>query len=290
MMKRKLKGLLFALCAFSLGVTSVEAATRVDADYVFDGAEDYFPQYFNARLDTLSLGSNWPYYRGPYPHSEGPVYVGINDEDDVYVLGGPFGSEPLRVNRLSYFIAFFQERDSQVEGNEACSQENLPAGTNYSEDGNNITISTDGCIALDEQAPLCEPVSMTLTDNSVLTTTNFSRYDVGGIEVSGLPIDIPTILQDSINFSSCTINAPAELQTYQIDLDVCFELPGAFGDLEGLPGVVVTPPVTVDLEGRFESQVVPDCFATNASIIVDAYSGEVWVADGFGVGGYQKIE
>ncbi len=104
----------------------------------------------------------------------------------------------------------------------------------------------------------------------------------------GLTIDIPGVpdpiesVRDSFSNAHCTINAPTQAQNQIVNSDICIDITGQFSSFQGVPGVTINPPVTFAYVGTSTSQVVSDCFATDAATVSDAFSGEIWTrgADG----------
>lgn len=105
------------------------------------------------------------------------------------------------------------------------------------------------------------------------------QINITASQITGIMIDQPRIPDplDSLveGFSSCTIYPPAEDQV--ISMDVCFDVTNQFTGISSGFGITVNPPVTFKMVGTTTTQVVTDCFSTNAAIIVDATSGESWV-------------
>ena len=80
------------------------------------------------------------------------------------------------------------------------------------------------------------------------------------------------------NIKHCTINAPAESANLIINSDVCYDMTSAFeGQFGSIPGMTITPPITMAIKNTVTSQTVADCFATDASSISDTFTNEVWV-------------
>lgn len=88
----------FAARRRALGSAAV-AEGVVEPDPLFNWAQREFPQYFPAHAITQQSGP-WSYRA--YPASG--VMLGLN-AGEVYVVGGPFGSQPLRVGRATDFVA-----------------------------------------------------------------------------------------------------------------------------------------------------------------------------------------
>ena len=153
--------------------------------------------------------------------------------------------------------------------------------------GNVVNITTNGqCIVLPTgNTNFCgAPAQSAATGISVLSNTN-----VTSSEIQGIVIDIPGILNPfesaaaSISNSKfCVINAPQELTNQIVNTNICFDMTDQFGSLPATPGVTITPPITFTMVSTTTNQVAPDCFATDATVISDAFTDESWVrgADG----------
>lgn len=74
------------------------AAATPAATTLFDWAERRYPEFFPSHRQDQSFA---PYVYRFYP--ETGIYMGVA-EDQVYVMGGPFGGQPLRVGRVSDFL------------------------------------------------------------------------------------------------------------------------------------------------------------------------------------------
>ncbi|MCK5829205.1 MAG: hypothetical protein KAH20_02780 [Methylococcales bacterium] len=93
------KKYLIFLTLFSLFSSQLTRAADLasDPEQLFNSAELVFPQWFNPPLNTNSSPPAWPYYRGPYNKN---VYLGINSDGFVYVLGGAFGNTPVNAGTI----------------------------------------------------------------------------------------------------------------------------------------------------------------------------------------------
>ncbi|MFO1327708.1 MAG: VCBS repeat-containing protein [Rubrivivax sp.] len=78
--------------------TADQGSTLREAEALFNWAERRFPQYFPGHSDTQKEGS-W-LYRAYFATG---VLLGV-ESGQVYVKGGPFGAEALRVGRMQEFV------------------------------------------------------------------------------------------------------------------------------------------------------------------------------------------
>ena len=116
-----------------------------------------------------------------------------------------------------------------------------------------------------------------LTNNTVLT-----------LETSGITIDIPGTpnpideVANGFSQSTCIMNAPDEIVFQEINTDICIDMTDSFSLFSELPGISVTPPVTLMYSGTATATTVSDCFSTDAATVTDNFTGETWVRDAFG--------
>jgi hypothetical protein len=104
------------------------AASAADAaEQLLDFAEASFPAYFPVHQSTSTLD---PFRFRHYPQTG--VYVGVVVKpgmgytmDGVYVMGGPFGEEPVYVGQISDLIPTTPPIDPSAAGDNGCF--NLPA-------------------------------------------------------------------------------------------------------------------------------------------------------------------
>lgn len=276
-MKNFISSLVFISTLLGLGSSQIVLAvvTSQQAEEIFNLAEQVFPQYFSPPLSTQTFPPNWQYYRGPYNNN---IYAGINADDSVYVLGGPFGNEPFNVGSNQDVLQLLQNNSNNGGGStdSICNTNNLPEGLNFSQNGNVVNVSTDGCIVLPKNENICSsPVTPQSTGISVLTEIN-----VISSEFSGVSSTNPAIL-DSLNTSGmssfCTVNAAANYAPSTINLDVCFDITEQTSQFSSIPGVTITPPVTQTLISTQNNSVVDDCFNTGAQTIIDNVNGDIWI-------------
>ena len=286
-MKNKFRHLILSLCTVFLlvAISPVSAQQSQSAETLFGLAETNFPQFFPNPQTTMII-TPWTYRFYP---STG-IYLGVNDDGNVYVLGGQFGADinnPTFVGTLSGLIAQLTPSGGG-DNTAACDVSDIPEGMNISQSGNTVNITTDGCIMLPEdQNNFCEtPMQSTATGISILSTNVVKTFEATGITIDsmGLPINPIQSIQESFNSASCTINAPTGQENFTVNSDICFDATNQFSGLAAIPGsgVTITPPVNITYAGTSTSQVVSDCFSTDAAVVNDAFSGEVWVrgADG----------
>lgn len=276
-MKNYIKSLISSLCLFGMfvGINPVSAATTNEIETVFNWAENHFPELFPNHQATQTIN---PWSFRFYPSTG--IYVGVKD-DDLYVLGGPWGLEsPTFVGKMPNVLAQIQSTNGN--GNvPACSNTaELPANIVITQSGNVVNVKTNGCIEISspENANFCEPpVPSQPTGVSVLSTTNILSF-----LATGLTIDLPSVSnpldvfnQDGV--SSCVINAQTDAVNRVMNSDICFDVTNQFSSLSSIPGISVIPPIAVEIVSTSTSQQVPNCFATNATSIVDALTGEAWI-------------
>ena len=70
-------------------------------------------------------------------------------------------------------------------------------------------------------------------------------------------------------------------------MDMTKQLEGALTKLIAPGLATVNPPITLATKSTSSSKVVPDCFATNAGTIHDAFTNEVWIKQN---GAFVKVD
>lgn len=94
------------------------------------------------------------------------------------------------------------------------------------------------------------------------------------IDMPGIPNPLDTFAQ---SISSCVVNAQTDAVNLVMNSDICFDLTNQFSSIPSGIGITIDPPVTAAIVSSSTSQQVSDCFATDATTIVDAFTGETWI-------------
>ena len=259
-------------CVFILfgNVNLVSSATTSEIETLFNLAENQFPELFPNHRATQMID---PWAFRFYPSTG--IYAGVKN-NEVFVLGGPWGTDsPTFIDTLSNLLIELQSSGGNG-GVPACSNiAETPAGMVITQSGNVVNITTNGqCIPLPENTNFCEPPRQSQpTGVSVLSNINITSSQTTGITIDqpGIPNPLSSLAQ---GFSSCTINAPLENQV--ISMDACFDITNQLSNIPSGFGVTVNPPVTFKMVGTTTTQVVADCFTTDAAIVSDAFTGESW--------------
>lgn len=207
---------------------------------------------------------------------------------DIYVGYGLSPSDLSKPGHLAKIYTVPAKPTSSASGT-ACDTSQAPSGVSYSQSGNTVNISTNGqCVPL-PTASLCSPPqtsSSSSSGQSVLTTMNISSFSLTGISFNmpGMPNPFDSLAQGLGASSTCIRNAPQGYSTYNMNLDVCYDITSALGSslsaYQGNPYITISSPITEKLKGSFTSQVVSDCFKTSAITVIDATTQEVWIKDG----------
>ncbi|MCW5618368.1 MAG: hypothetical protein KIS65_04035 [Nitrosomonas sp.] len=265
-------GFLGLLLSFSPAIS----ATTSQIETLFNWAENTFPELFPDHQITQMVD---PWAFRHYPATG--IYAGVKN-DEVFVLGGPWGTDnPTFIDTLPNLL-------TQIEGTggngsvPACNDTSaIPQGMVVTQSGNVVNITTNGqCIKIPdpENTNFCEPpASLQATGISILSTNNVNSFQTTGITLSlppGVPDPLSVFAQTS---SSCIINAQEELTDLIVNSNICFDMTDQYSSLSGLPGITISPPVTITTVTSSVNQRVPDCFTTNAAFITDIYTGESWV-------------
>lgn len=289
-MKQLMKLLLVSACAFVLLVKMNFASANLatDTERLLNWAEVTFPQYFPTHQGTQSIE---PWLFRYYPESQ--IYAGVNKSDNnVYVLGGAFGSTPTHIDSLANLMT--QVNNSGGGSISGCDTSTVPAGISYSQSGNVVTVTTnDQCVPAPDlnNSNLCKPPKQTAPSGiSLLGTNTVSSSQITGISVTGFPIDLKQIVDATANVKHCTKNAPVETANIIVNSNLCFDVTTAIASMipPGTPGIVTNPPVLYSTKGTFTSQSVADCFATDASTVIDVFTGESWFRNKNG--SFEKIQ
>ncbi|SER61267.1 hypothetical protein SAMN05421690_10446 [Nitrosomonas sp. Nm51] len=284
-MKQHLKNLIQLICALVLIAHThlVIADTSSDTETVLNWAENTYPALFPGHKATQSIN---PWLFRFYP--ETGIYAGVNiNDNNVYVLGGPWDSATV-IDTLPNLVSLVQNSGGNTSIS-ACNTANVPEGIVYSQSGNVVTVSTNGqCIPAPDitdpaSSNLCVvPQQTNASGISVLSNNTVTSSSLNGITTTtpGFPNPFQSFIDASANVKHCTINAAPDTASLVVNSDICFDITDSLSDLlSSLPldGIEVTPPITYASAGTYSSQTVSDCFATDASSINDAFTGEVWV-------------
>ena len=245
-----------------------------DANKLLNWAQNTFKDLFPSTQPTQTLE---PWLYRYYP--ETGIYAGVNKNDqDVYVLGGSFGSSPKRIDSLTNLITQIDNSGGNT-GIPACDSTKIPAGITASQSGNVVTVTTNNqCIAMPTDTNICQvPQQPAPTNISLLGTNNLNSSDIKGITVNSGPNPFQAIVDAAASVKNCTIHAPVGSENTIVNSDLCFDITSAIEDLGGsIPGVTITPPVTYHIKGTYATQMVADCFKTDASFVNNAVTGEAW--------------
>jgi hypothetical protein len=284
-MKHLTKKLLTTTCTLALfgSFSSAFADVASDAERLLNWAELTYPHIFTSHKTTVSQGP-WLYRN----YIEAGILAGVNtDDNNVYVMGGPWGSAAPTV--IGPLAAVMVSVDGTGDVSQICEAAALPEGMTITRNGNVITITTDGCIALPEAQNLCEfalPETPVATGISVLTTGVVTKMETKGI-LSTTPGVLDELLETGMDYKTCEINVPSEtMASIKINTNVCYDMTAAVAPLSGLPGITIEPPVQMTLEASATTTQVNDCFATDADSVSNLVTGEFWIKEN---GGWTKI-
>lgn len=291
-MKQRTKQFILSVCTFALlgNIPFAFSDTASDTETLLNWAENTYPAIFPSRQATQNID---PWLYRYYPESG--IYAGVNKSDNsVYVLGGPWGNNPTVIDTLASLISQI-ENSGGSGGVAACDTANVLAGVTYSQSGNVVTVTSNGhCVAAPDltKTNLCQvPKQTTASGISLLASNTITSSSIVGLSTSipGLPNPFQAIVDAAANVKHCTMNAPAETANLVVNSDLCLDITAAITETIGslpIDGIVMTPPVNYFTKGTYTSQSVPDCFATDATTISDALTGEVWINQG---GGFIKV-
>lgn len=257
----------------------VKADTASDAETVLNWAENTYPALFPSHQATQNINP-WlfRFYR------ETGIYVGVNQDDHgVYVLGGPWGNNVTFIGTLPEVVNLTLGSGGN-SGISSCNTDSSPGGVSFSQSGNVVSINTNGqCIpAPDLSDPasgnLCRTPPQTAASGiSILSSNTVTSATIDGITTSTMNNPFESILAATANVKYCTINAPANMADLVLNTDLCFDITTLMSSFPPIDGITVTPPVNYHLKSTATNGIVDDCFATDASAIFDAFTGEVWI-------------
>ncbi|WP_293005716.1 hypothetical protein [Nitrosomonas sp.] len=276
-MKKSIKQFILSACTVTLmgGAHLASADINSDTETLLNWAENTYPDLFPSHQGTQSLN---PWLYRFYP--ETGIYAGVNVGDNgAYVLGGPYGSNPVRVAGLPELIAQIIESggNSSIPG---CNTSGAPPGLSYTQSGNVVNISTGAsCVALPTANNFCvTPQQPAETGISVLTTSTGNSPSFGGISAGSLgPNPLQSFADGFANSKHCTMHVPADTANLIINSNVCFDITAQSSGFAGVPGITITPPVTMSLNTTSTNVIVPDCFATDADTIYNTVTDESWI-------------
>ena len=169
-----------------------------------------------------------------------------------------------------------------VSGSSACSSTTAPAGMNYSQSGNTLSISTTGCIPV-PTAGVCNPSTPQATGINVLTTATLSSFSMTGItfNMPGITDPFSGLGSAFAATKQCIVNAPAERSDLNVNFNVCYditsEMASSVSAMQSAGMIAVTNPVTAKAQGAIMMQTVSDCATSGADTITDAFTGKVSV-------------
>lgn len=281
-MKQK-RQLILSICAlvFLVNTNLAFSETVSDTETLLNWAEKTFHELFPSNQATQNIE---PFLFRHYP--ETGISVGVNQNDnDVYGLGGIWGNNPTFIDSLPNLLG--QIANSGGNGDiAACDTTNSPAGIAYSQSGDVVSITTNGqCISVPDlnTTSICQmPQQTTASNISMLSSNTVTSSRMEGIEttIPGLPNPFQAIVDATASIKHCTLNAVSETVSLVVNSDLCFDITTALSALLSdftVEGISVTPPVNYFFKGTNVSQTVADCFATDATTISDAFTGEAWV-------------
>ena len=92
--------ILFVVITMSLFSLSGYADRAADIEKLFILAEDAYPDYYSPSPAATQTFNQWIYRY----YSETDIYAGVNMENQVYVVGGVFGRNPVYVGQLDALL------------------------------------------------------------------------------------------------------------------------------------------------------------------------------------------
>lgn len=207
------------------------------------------------------------------------------------MLGRPWGNNPTQIDTLANLIT--QVDNSGSNGSiAACDTTDAISGVFYSQSGNVVTVTSNGqCVLAPDltKTNLCQiPQQTAASGISLLGSNTVTSSSITGLEVPGF--SLLNLVDAAANVKHCTKNAPAATANLVVNSDLCLDITAPITEtLAGLaiPGITLNPPVKYFTTGTYTSKIVDDCFTTDATTIIDAFTGEAWVNQG---GSFVKVK
>jgi hypothetical protein len=261
----------------SIAMSSTTAFAAVSDNQVFTFAVANYGNLFSGTPTSgLITYQGKQYDYRSYPGSGNYLAVA---NGEVYLMGAATNGGIYDVGPVSTFespITSWQAKQPVS----MCSASTAPAGFNYSQAGNTITVTTTGCVA-PPAASTCNSFSPQATGVNVLLSQSSPSLTLSGITI---PPAYSSMINSSMsskvsNAKTCISNAPAGFANMTLNLNVCLDITQQpeTSLLSGIPGVTVSGPITMTMQGTVSSQTVPDCKAGGATIIYDAYAMQAQV-------------
>jgi hypothetical protein len=272
-----------AIAAMTI-ITDAVADLAADVETVLNWGEKTYPQFLPKHETTKAVA---PWYFRYYAKTN--LYVGVNSANKgVYLLYGTTGAQPFYVDSVANLLQKSTPDNPPIINNPVtpttnnlaqCDTTNAPQGVVYTQNGNTIKVTTNGqCVAL-PKTDICLPKSPLARGLSVLQQMEVETYELNGL--SFVQPAMATYFEPQIksyaSIKSCIKNVPVEFTRLTFDIDGCFDVTERLKDFPSIDGLItISPPVTMQVQGNVSTETVSDCFATDASIVTDAVTKEVW--------------
>lgn len=255
--------------------------------YVRNGATNWQPYLggtIPAAIENVTLTASLPVQVVNFDIS-GLISAGL----EVYVAYGKNQAEIFAAGHLGKIISQTPvSNPTTTPSTTACDPATAPTGVSYAQNGDNISITTNGQCIVPPKTALCNaPAPAQATGISMLQNINVTTFQMNGITINipGMPNPFETVGKALTDGKTCLINVPTNYANYRIEADVCYDLTNAI-DSASLQGagafITVKPPITETFKGTIQNTQVPDCFKSGADSIADVFTKETWIkqADG----------
>lgn len=302
-----------AIGAFAMGTQAAEvklgdntangltAIILPDATEIGAQSNIYMAASLGGDLYVRNGATNWqPYVGGTIPAAiervtlTASLPVQVVDFDisaliraglEVYVAYGKNHAEIFAAGHLGKIISQTPVSNPTTDpsADVACDTAAAPTGISYTQNGNNISITTNGQCIVPPKTGLCNaPAPAQATGVSMLQNINVTTFQMNGITVNipGMPNPFESVGKALTNGKTCLINVPTNYANYIIEADVCYDLTNTI-DTASLQGagafITVKPPITETFKGTIQNTQVTDCFKSGADSIADVLTKEVWI-------------
>ncbi len=135
-MKHHMKQIILSACTFLLlgNIHFASADIDSDSEILLNWAENNYSQYFPNHQVTQKID---PWIFRFYPDTG--IYAGVNRGDNnVYVLGGPWGNNPTLIDTLPNLMVLANSGNNSIP---ACNTATAPAGLVYTQSGNVVNVT-----------------------------------------------------------------------------------------------------------------------------------------------------
>lgn len=230
-----------------INANTASADIKADTDTILDWTERTFPADLPSHQPTKEF-NNWLYRE----YLKTDLYTGINTLDNgvYYIYGANLraGGQPIFYNTIANLLP-----KASLPA-PACDGSQLPAGFTMTQNGNQVKVSTNGCIPEPNDDPNYCPQVPSANGISILSTINTTVTITGQTN------------SDTNTDKLCVKNLLPSSAIPTITLDLCY----------------IVDNKEQRTKGTITAQKVDDCFKTDAVYVSDPITQDVWFNTGEG--------